>query len=162
MCTRPSCVKMYASGDNSIFKQNISQHVLAELSSTCKSVPLYKKKRWQYDIFISKLHFSSSPLSFELNPVFWGQAMVCFLFFSLDTVNLCPLCVSLPGSQSVELAFDETWKAHGSGGECWARTGERVGMGVGLAGFRRKRLMGGEVKQGGGQQEFGKDCCWMN
>lgn len=32
-------------------------------------------------------------------------------------------------------------------------------MGVGIVSFRRKRLMGGEVKQGGGQKEFGNDCC---
>lgn len=40
--------------------------------------------------------------------------------------------------------------------------GERVRMGVGIASFRRKRLMGGEVEEGGGQKEFGKDCCWRN
>lgn len=28
-------------------------------------------------------------------------------------------------------------------------------MGVGIASFRRKRLMGGEVKEGGGQKSLG-------
>lgn len=112
--------------------------------------------------FIPKYYYVPPSLSFKLDPVFWAHEMVwCFFSFSSLSLSLLmlwiyALSVSLPSCQSVELAFDQPWKAHGSGGECWARIGEWVGMGVGMASFRRKRLMGREVKQGGGQKEFGK------
>lgn len=88
-------------------------------------------------------------------------ALSCFVsvigFFCCESMpSLCPPAM-LP-----KCWISIWWSLKGPRKWRWTLGLKEVGMGVGIASFRKKTLMGGEVEKGGGQKEFGKDCCSKN
>lgn len=90
----------------------------------CSVLYIWKRNQLTMWYFYPKVSLCPTFFSFKLHPIFWMQKKerkgVVPPSLSLDAVNLCPLCV--PAKLSVELAFDQPWKAQRSGRERWTRT----------------------------------------
>lgn len=125
MHTYSSGVNISGSGDNSIFMPDISQDILADLSSTCKSGHNIYILKWKIgEIFISVSHLFLSPLRSTLCRrwcVFFPLSWCCESMPSLYPPARLPECwisiwSTLKGPRKWWRTLGQNWGATGDGG----------------------------------------------